>query len=551
MSKVRDPSKASVALRRYGGIGTLSAALAFFAHSPQLAANSTDPLAADATVTLIQRLGPQTGWAANEQTLYWTETGGARWEDITPQKESAERIAAVTFTDTSNGFVLLASDDPNRHGSPLRIASTTDGGATWSLTPLEVNTSIPTAALSGGGSIAFTDALHGVVLLRIAGSANFSRGVLLETANGGQSWSRLPDPPVAGEIQFTNPSSGRLVGGPDATAVYLTRDGGHTWTREAHNARTPAPLASVLADVNTRPANVLADGTVTAASAYSTAQGWALVTAGRCTAGKTGCKQVTQVLATEDSGNTWSEITPRVSASLQITPFASAPVSINGGFDTCSAPSASAMGRYWQSPFGDVNLYIGGVNRACGQPNLTSSWVSTVASQGWSFMPTWVGLQSPCSSRVGTRFSSDPGVARAQAINEARSAQAAARALGLDRTVIYYDMEYYNTDPSCGNAVTAFVDAWVSEMHAAGFKAGIYGSPYDASADWLGATPPDVVWLASWNGVASVWNIPPLGNDLWAFDQRVHQYRGGHNETWNGITLNIDSDVVDATVARP
>ncbi|MES2032702.1 MAG: hypothetical protein V4466_00875, partial [Pseudomonadota bacterium] len=31
--------------------------------------------------------------------------------------------------------------------------------------------------------------------------------------------------------------------------------------------------------------------------------------------------------------------------------------------------------------------------------------------------------------------------------------------------------------------------------------------------------------------------------------QRIHQFRGGHNETWGGTTINIDSDYVDgATV---
>jgi hypothetical protein len=31
----------------------------------------------------------------------------------------------------------------------------------------------------------------------------------------------------------------------------------------------------------------------------------------------------------------------------------------------------------------------------------------------------------------------------------------------------------------------------------------------------------------------------------WANHQRLHQYQGGHNETYNGATLNIDSDYVD------
>jgi hypothetical protein len=36
---------------------------------------------------------------------------------------------------------------------------------------------------------------------------------------------------------------------------------------------------------------------------------------------------------------------------------------------------------------------------------------------------------------------------------------------------------------------------------------------------------------------------------LWARSQRIRQYTGGHDETWGGVTLNIDSNVVDSLVA--
>jgi len=335
--------------------------------------------------------------------------------------------------------------------------------------------------------------------------------------------------------------------------VYVTADGGNTWKRQAADTvETKQALApQALADIRTRAASVLADGAVADTSAYSAAQGWALVTAGRCTGEKTGCRQVTQLLSTQDAGGNWTEITPQASPSLQLSPLASAPVSTRKGFDTCAAPGSSSMGKFWSGPFRDVNIYIGGVNRACAQSNLTKSWVSTVSAQGWFFIPTWVGPQAPCSG-IGTTFSSTASTARSQGIAQAKSAQAAAKALGLDKTVIYYDMEHYETTASCSKAVKAFVDGWVSEMNVLGFKGGVYGSPINANADWHGLDHnADAVWLASWNGVASVWGISPLSDNLWKLQQRIHQYRGGHNETWNGVTLNIDSDIEDAPVAKP
>jgi photosystem II stability/assembly factor-like uncharacterized protein len=554
MSNVKDCSSGVSGMqRRYVRQGSLWPVLACVVLSSPLLAKTSDPVGQDATVTSMRRLGPQTGWAASEQSLYWTQESGTHWQDITPPKQAAETIAAVTFTDTATGFVLLVSDDPGQADSPFRLASTADAGANWWLTPVKLGKSAAELALSGDGSLAFTDALHGVALLRISSSSNYSRGILLATSDGGQSWKRLPDPPVAGSLQFTSRTSGQLVGGPDGSQVYVTADGGTTWERQAAStvATRQALAPQALADIRSRAANILADGAVADTSAYSTAQGWALVTAGRCTGEKTGCRQVTQLLSTEDAGGNWAEITPQASPSLQLNPLASAPVSTKKGFDTCAAPSSASMSKFWSGPFRDVNIYLGGVNRACSQANLTKTWINTVSTQGWFFIPTWVGPQAPCSG-VGTTFSSTASTARSQGIAQAKSAQAAAKALGLDKTVIYYDMEHYEATASCSKAVQSFVDGWVAEMNVLGFKGGVYGSPINANADWHGLDHnADAVWLASWNGVASVWGISPLSDNLWKLQQRIHQYRGGHNETWNGITLNIDSDIEDAPVAKP
>lgn len=43
------------------------------------------------------------------------------------------------------------------------------------------------------------------------------------------------------------------------------------------------------------------------------------------------------------------------------------------GFDTCSAPSFDKMREWWvYSPYYYVGIYIGGINRGCSQPNLSS-----------------------------------------------------------------------------------------------------------------------------------------------------------------------------------
>ncbi len=53
------------------------------------------------------------------------------------------------------------------------------------------------------------------------------------------------------------------------------------------------------------------------------------------------------------------------------------------GFDACTAPSSSTMQAWLSSPYRAVGVYIGGIMRACSQPNLTSAWVSEQVSEGF------------------------------------------------------------------------------------------------------------------------------------------------------------------------
>ena len=63
-----------------------------------------------------------------------------------------------------------------------------------------------------------------------------------------------------------------------------------------------------------------------------------------------------------------------------------------------------------------------------------------------------------------------------------------------------------------------------------------------------GYTLPDDLWFANWNGQANTTD-PYVPTSGWTQHQRIHQYRGGHDETYGGVTINIDNNYVDgATV---
>jgi hypothetical protein len=222
-------------------------------------------------------------------------------------------------------------------------------------------------------------------------------------------------------------------------------------------------------------------------------------------------------------------------------------------FDACRAPAVSSLQAWSASPYRAVGIYIGGVNRACKQPNLTPSWVQQATGLGWALLPLYVGLQAPCVGQSGlAKLSTTGTTAAAQGLAAADDAAAQAQALGLPGgSPIWFDMEgYHPGNATCTNAVRSFVGAWVGELRARGYVPGVYGSAASTVRDVsvLGGSTPDVIWIANWNGVESVFGDPYVSDTLWPSHQRVHQYKGGHKETYGGVTIDIDSNVVDSTV---
>lgn len=221
------------------------------------------------------------------------------------------------------------------------------------------------------------------------------------------------------------------------------------------------------------------------------------------------------------------------------------------GFDACTAPALSTMNT-WRSasPYRTVGVYIGGSARGCAQPNLTSSYLRSLATTGWSALPIYVGRQASCSA-----FSSKitPGAEAQQATEAAQDAVARAQALGLGAgSDIYYDMESYPTGGLCSASVLTYLSVWTQSLHSYGYSSGVYSSVSTGIRDLAqsvgqpGFTPPDKIWIARWTGSASIYgHAPYVADSQWAPYSRVHQYRGGHVETWGGASINIDNNRVD------
>jgi Domain of unknown function (DUF1906) len=222
------------------------------------------------------------------------------------------------------------------------------------------------------------------------------------------------------------------------------------------------------------------------------------------------------------------------------------------GFDACSTPSATTMSDWGASPYRAIGIYIGGANMACSQPNLSATWLSEESVAGWHMIPIYVGLQSPSNSCGCAGIS--PASASAQGTAAAQDAVVDAQAVGMGGgNPLYFDMEAYNRTSTNTAAVLAFLEAWTTELHASGYLSGVYSS--DASGisdlvaeDGTGYVEPDELWIANWNNQQTTADSDVPATE-WAAHQRLHQYRGAHNETYGGAKINIDGDYLDSATA--
>jgi hypothetical protein len=273
---------------------------------------------------------------------------------------------------------------------------------------------------------------------------------------------------------------------------------------------------------------------------------------------------IDQALASAGAPRTLSAATaqPTVaqrSVSNQAAAVAASSTFTGMAFDTCSAPSVATMSAWLGSPYRAAGIYIGGSMRACGDGNLSASWTSQVRSMGWGLLPLYVGIQAPCVYQSGLATITASRAA-AQGTASADDAVSRAKVFGLGAgTPVYYDMEAYNSSAAgCTQTVMRFISAWTAELHRLGYKSGAYGSTASlmvdlaASAGSTGFVAPDDVWFAHWNQLqttSDAGSYPRFSDSYWKNHQRVHQYSGGANQTWGGVSINIDANWVDAAVA--
>ena len=170
------------------------------------------------------------GWALTDKHLLWTTNSGKDWSDITPSVSNL-RILGAFFVDESAGWVVLSAAQADTNLNELVLASTSTGGHSWTFTELLSSSENSKYVPSESVAIHFANVSNGWVMVKLAAGSNFSRGLLLQTSDGGNHWKKLPDPPIGDPIYFIDDFVGWLAGGPEGNRLYTTHDGGLTWAR--------------------------------------------------------------------------------------------------------------------------------------------------------------------------------------------------------------------------------------------------------------------------------------------------------------------------------
>lgn len=230
------------------------------------------------TLKAVYFTDPQTGWVAGDDgTILHTTDGGQSWQH--QDSSTSSTLLDMFFLDRNRGWIV---------GNGALILRTTDGGNTWETQESPVNTNLNTVHF-------FTDDFTGESSGWIVGCHSevsgwppvlTSYGYVIRSTDGGDSWSvaSYRNRRCARDVHFVDVNTGWLgvhYASSDYQTipeVYVSNDGGITWTEQAIPSASHFIEAVFFVDVNT---------------------GWVL--------GDTVVEDTGVVLHTTDGGAHWSE----------------------------------------------------------------------------------------------------------------------------------------------------------------------------------------------------------------------------------------------------
>ena len=189
----------------------------------------------------FQLIAPDQGWILQGGKFLWKNPGDNPWTDLTSPDQTA---LAAYFLNPDTGWIASPSQTGDSAGT-LDIFSTPDQGQTW-----QPAGTLPAAFPDGTGGIwlHFVNEQTGWAAIQLPSGSNFSLGQLFRTTNGGQTWEEQ-SLPIGAPVYFVDAQTGWTAGGPAGDELYVTHDGGETWSGLELTAETsfrPGPALYAL-----------------------------------------------------------------------------------------------------------------------------------------------------------------------------------------------------------------------------------------------------------------------------------------------------------------
>jgi photosystem II stability/assembly factor-like uncharacterized protein len=169
---------------------------------------------------------------AGRFVILMTEDGGRNWARIPPDKLPAALPNEGAFAASGTNVAMFGTDHvwiATGAASTARVLRSTDRGRTWQIAPTPI---IATPASAGIYSIAFRDALHGVVVGGDYSKPRDATDNVAITSDGGATWTLVKERGLSGfrSLVAYMPGSASTFFATGPAGSDISTDDGKTWT---------------------------------------------------------------------------------------------------------------------------------------------------------------------------------------------------------------------------------------------------------------------------------------------------------------------------------
>jgi len=150
------------------------------ARPPQIVKNNFD-----SQIKNIQSFGANSGIVYTSDAIFRTDDGGINWRKLNIPNGLFGKISSVYFENETKGFAVSA----NLKNGSVSFARTSDGGNSWTKTPIELNENDLREADLENATLESLQNGRFRLTFRLPTSSNFIGQTVYESANEGNDWN--------------------------------------------------------------------------------------------------------------------------------------------------------------------------------------------------------------------------------------------------------------------------------------------------------------------------------------------------------------------------